>query len=414
MRLCGKCTLPASKIDGKLMCDFCETFYHLSCLQIAATSFSSLKRIEGFLYVCPKCAPSRKSIVNIVKKLDSIEKILLEHTKMLQNHDTKLDEISSLKSMNLSSDTPYTPFESPAQTIQQSSRSKRTYAQIIDNNTPTTSYSKPQKTINKTPKNKVKEKKHNENIIFIKPKEKSDKSSEYARKKIKNLFDLKNDPISGLKTTGDGRIMVECKDNKSVEEIKAKISATLSEKFYISKNVKSFPKIMIAGVDKDDYSNDIAFLNDLRERNDKVISAVSTLKVIRKFSKESDRSVRVLIECDLQTYSDVMRQQQLYVGWSICNVYQYINVLRCYSCHEFGHHANECKNKKICSYCADTHMDDDDCQRNGDYKCINCIRFNKTAPENCKVDINHPVFSVKCPVLSNRINKKRNQTAFHE
>ena len=82
---------------------------------------------------------------------------------------------------------------------------------------------------------------------------------------------------------------------------------------------------------------------------------------------------------------------KLIVGYMRCKLYKQNGKLRCYRCQHSDHFAADCKNKLCCPRCSLEHRAED-CDSTI-LKCINCVRGSKS-------DINHPVYSLRCPYNS--------------
>lgn len=117
-------------------------------------------------------------------------------------------------------------------------------------------------------------------------------------------------------------------------------------------------------------------------------------------SKYIAKSEKLILETDDTTTELLLSKEKLIIGWVICPVSRYVNVLKRQS---FGHHIDSCTASIVCSICAGPH-NNKDCMTPEDFKCINCIKFNENSEE--QLDINHPVFTMKCPILKSKFKQK--------
>ena len=112
-----------------------------------------------------------------------------------------------------------------------------------------------------------------------------------------------------------------------------------------------------------------------------------------------------MVEVDTDTYNSLMTARKVSIGWDKCSVYEAFNVLRCFKCGEFGHKSTECKNEETCSKCKGSHRTSE-CS-SADYKCVNCNKMN--LDRRMILCVNHPAFSVQCPVYLRLSEKKKKQ-----
>ena len=88
-------------------------------------------------------------------------------------------------------------------------------------------------------------------------------------------------------------------------------------------------------------------------------------------------------------------------GWHSCRVNEYSHVMRCFSCHRYGHKASDCRDAKSggpgpsCGQCAGTH-DTKNCTTPEAVLCVNCDRHNKAPGVKQQFPTDHTVFSGDC------------------
>lgn len=85
------------------------------------------------------------------------------------------------------------------------------------------------------------------------------------------------------------------------------------------------------------------------------------------------------------TFSITNLPEKLKVGYMICDVRPFVPApLRCFNCLHFGHITTNCKNKKICSNCAeDYHTSEDDPVCKKEMKCVNCGMAHHAFSKDC-------------------------------
>ncbi|GLV44535.1 hypothetical protein CBL_12118 [Carabus blaptoides fortunei] len=97
----------------------------------------------------------------------------------------------------------------------------------------------------------------------------------------------------------------------------------------------------------------------------------------------------------------ILLSTQVYINWQRVRVRDFISVLQCYQCYDFGHKSKDCKLGQVCGYCAGNH-EYRECRSNRKC-CIVCVRANKKSTGE-KVKEDHDTKSPNCPTTK-RINK---------
>lgn len=91
------------------------------------------------------------------------------------------------------------------------------------------------------------------------------------------------------------------------------------------------------------------------------------------------------------------------IGWKICRIHEYVEILRCYKCCGFYNFAKDCTRKETCDNCAGQHVTKE-CN-NQIKKCVNCeekIKHFKIA----NLDSNHSAYDSKCPCFKKELEKR--------
>jgi hypothetical protein len=86
-------------------------------------------------------------------------------------------------------------------------------------------------------------------------------------------------------------------------------------------------------------------------------------------------------------------------------------VTRCYKCSRFNHKAGACRREETCPLCMGCHNIKACTTPKGDYKCVNCMNFNKQN-EGAKVHDDHSSMDKTCPSLQAAIQKHRLNTEY--
>ena len=118
--------------------------------------------------------------------------------------------------------------------------------------------------------------------------------------------------------------------------------------------------------------------------------------------KSKFRTIRAIVNFDIETTKKVLRDEQIKIGYMACQIERTCGLIQCKHCWRFGHFANDkagnrtCKSKQTCPICSGEH-NETECQikRNRE--------FNKTKCVNCEG--NHTAFSALCKKRTEEMNK---------
>ncbi|XP_077298994.1 uncharacterized protein LOC143920150 [Arctopsyche grandis] len=102
----------------------------------------------------------------------------------------------------------------------------------------------------------------------------------------------------------------------------------------------------------------------------------------------------------------LVNQGRCFIDWNSCRIDDYISVLKCSRCCNFGHSIKYCKEEKPnCSHCASSgHLVSNCPSTSNPPKCFNCTITNK--PSNHMTRIN------QCPELKNQLTIMINKTDY--
>jgi hypothetical protein len=70
-------------------------------------------------------------------------------------------------------------------------------------------------------------------------------------------------------------------------------------------------------------------------------------------------------------------QKKVKLGWLICKIEEYIAANRCFKCSRFNRRFRDCRGEETCPLCAGSHKLKECTATPKEYKCINCLTYNK-------------------------------------
>lgn len=237
-------------------------------------------------------------------------------------------------------------------------------------------------------------------VVVIKPKTKQEsKTTKEVIRKTLNPTKLEVG-ITQIKDTKEGGVLIKCNSKEEIEKIKIAAEKKLKRNYEIKTPEQRNPRIKIVdieeNIDKEILEESINKQNSYLNHED----AMLDIKVVKKMKSK----YMAIAECDPMSLQLILKHGKLSIGWSICRVFEYIPVFRCYKCGDYDHKASECKREEKCLKCISVNHKTEDCVSE-QYKCFNCISANEKLKLNLTVD--HSIFDVNCPVFLRKVDSQK-------
>ncbi|CAH1984698.1 unnamed protein product [Acanthoscelides obtectus] len=216
--------------------------------------------------------------------------------------------------------------------------------------------------------------------------------------------------ISGVKNIRNGGMLVGCSSDDDSRKLRQIAVEKLADKYEI-KEVSSFhPRVRIAGMTCKLPEGDV--IKSIRAQNKEAFTEHSQCKVveIKPIKKRSD-IYQAVINLDMDTYNKDLSvcSSKLFVGYDVCDVFDAIDIKRCFNCSGFSHYSKECKSKKFhCPRCSENHLVKN-CKATS-LKCINCMKSNNE--RNTEFDAAHAAWDSRCPYYLQRIEEFKSRLIF--
>ena len=227
-------------------------------------------------------------------------------------------------------------------------------------------------------------------MLLIKPK--TELNAEESKKIIFNSVNPSNLKvgIESYRETKKGGMIMKCKTKDELETLKKAAMDKLGHDFLVEIPKKKLPRLRIVGYKGKQNIDELEI--DIRKQN-RWIQANDEFKVtyIKKYTRK--RSSTIFLECVPEMYFKAMNMSRICIGWERYQVYEDLNVLRCFKCQGFNHKSDNCRQNETCANCADQHSTDT-CT-NSVKKCINCSIANDKF--NTLYNVNHASTDVNCP-----------------
>lgn len=340
---CGKCK---GKIKQNLIqCEgICKRKFHPECVDLDIEEVHLIRKNNNIKWFCDSCIFYLDSTTNMKKEMDNLRNVV----------NDKLEDFGNILASSERKENSITV-------------KKKSYADAVGE------------------------------VVLIKPKTKQEsKTTKEAIRKAFNPAKLEVG-ITQIRDTREGGVLIKCKSKEEVEKIKSAAEKKLKKSYEIKTPEQKNPRIKIVdleeALDKEVLEDAILKQNSFLNHDDVLLD----IKVVRKMKSR----YMAIAECDPLTSYKILNHGKLSIGWSICRVFEYIPVFRCFNCGDYDHKASECQRDEKCLKCASKDHKTDSCESDH-YNCCNCIAANDKLKLNLKTD--HTVFDISCPVFLRKID----------
>lgn len=166
----------------------------------------------------------------------------------------------------------------------------------------------------------------------------------------------------------------------------------------VEENPKVNPRLIVHGIPMDMTADDIK--NELIAQNLEQDDG-KNLKVVYKYPpKKNVRYTSCVLEVTPAIRNVLLDGGRVFLRYAACNVADYIRVLQCYKCLQFGHIAVDCKSNPACGHCAGEHELRDCKKKNQSPVCLNCKQIKTHNIDHEATD------SKKCAIIGRRIRDR--------
>ncbi|KAI4464237.1 zinc finger cchc-type superfamily [Holotrichia oblita] len=242
-------------------------------------------------------------------------------------------------------------------------------------------------------------------VVVVKPKSKQNNATtkEDICKNVKPAsLEVGIVQIQNIK---DGGVVIRCKNKEDSLKIKEAAEKKLKKKYNIKVPELINPCIKIIGIDEEMDENELR--SCILKQNSCVQhdNVHLSIKVLKKMKTKC----MSIVELDPWSYDEVLKEGRLSIGWSVCRVFEYVNVFRCFKCAGFDHMAKDCVSDIKCLKCTASDHSVDVCESDS-WLCQNCVRANTSLKLNLKTD--HSPYDTSCPCFARKISAQKRRISF--
>ncbi|KAJ3666501.1 hypothetical protein Zmor_001940 [Zophobas morio] len=210
----------------------------------------------------------------------------------------------------------------------------------------------------------------NTTAVVIRPKDVTQTIAKTKSDIISNIQPDSEPGIIKVKFIKNGGIVLNYEHPSELKKLSQ--LKDLSDKYEISDLKTPKPKLRISGISSDiDEQQIIPFLI---KQNKHIFSESSQCKILKYFPiKNRNNYFQVILEVNISTYKNALLYGHCLIGLDGCNIYDAIDVIRCFNCNGLNHSLKTCKKKISCPRCSGPHRVNDCHATNEQLRCINCV-----------------------------------------
>ncbi|KAJ3646789.1 hypothetical protein Zmor_024361 [Zophobas morio] len=357
---CRKCNKTIGRAEDYISCrKECAANYHLPCVNLTKSAVTSLKDTGSILtWGCGFRSPlslnnSADPLLDsgaLQKLPDFLKEVFAEFSRTVNENFKKLNEqVAGLKHENS------LRREEISRVLQQHLDCNLQISKNNNNNL-AISYATTLK---------------NTSAVVIKPKN-TTQTTMQTKSDIVTSFNLENTDklgIAKVKSIKNGGVLLQCHDPGEFKRLVQ--NNKLEEKYDIHDVKTPLPRIRISGIS--DGINEEMIVPLLLKQNKHIFSVSSQCVLVKLLPvKNHPKIFQVILQVDVTSYRNALSLGHCLIGLDGCNIYDAVDVIRCYRCNGYNHSVKTCKKSISCPRCSEAHVLQD-CQATSEQlKCVNC------------------------------------------
>ena len=179
--------------------------------------------------------------------------------------------------------------------------------------------------------------------------------------------------INTFKSLKNGKVPIETNSKEEIEALEKDIKAKCGSKLEVNIHKLRNPTLVILNIPEDISTGNLE--DTLIAQNPDLNLKKGDIKA--KFSYETKKHIRNLVtDVGTQTSKQLL-QKKVKLGWLIWKIEDYVVANRGFKCSRFNHRFRDCRGEETCPLCAGSHKLKECTATSMEYKCINCLTYNK-------------------------------------
>lgn len=212
--------------------------------------------------------------------------------------------------------------------------------------------------------------------------------------------------VRTVRRVGNAGIVVQTTTAEAAEKIKRAIPPTLT----CRETNQRRPLVALRNCDGDPTSEELMLaIHDQNFRD----SATWTLDAIKKAckvafkkSRPGDKRTTVVLDCSPEIRNELIERGQLYIGWRVIHVFDYVRVTCCRKCQLYGHPERLCRSKEPrCGKCGEIGHQADAC-KGTTTACATCKCFGRSGAST------HKTMANDCPARKHAESRQTTMTDY--
>lgn len=348
----------------------CHQHFHRTCVALTKVEFEMVSNKNNICYVCDDCRKRTDLGATRSSDLRGCFEELKEDLKTFVR-----DLVKDLESSLLSSCS--SAIESRIHSLYDSCGFS---SGAVTPNHPVTSYAS------------VLQNKSHAGVI-VKPKSKQENVVTKTELRAKVDPVVNNLQIAKIKNVKDGAVLISCRRNEDNSKLKQLVEESLAETYEIKEVRGVRPRIRIGGITEDLSGEE--FLEILKKMNSHLIDSNAECSVLKLHkSRKNSNIYQALIQTDRKSYDSIMKSGYVFVGYNYCPVFDAVEVVRCFNCCQYNHHASRCTNEVCCPRCSGKHKVSECKAGEESLRCCNCARSNSATGSS--LNVTHAAWDSRC------------------
>ena len=212
--------------------------------------------------------------------------------------------------------------------------------------------------------------------------------------------------IKKINELNNGNIQIQCENKEEIESLKKEVESKMSNDYTIQSQEKRNPRLKIIGLEQEMEQEELrkVILNQNKYIEDADLKIIVVKKMKIKYM--------AIVEIDGENFLKIIEKGMLFINFTICPVFEYYDIHRCYKCTGYNHSSKNCTKNQVCMKCGISSHEAPQCSTlKENLICPNCNDAN--LKYNLGYFINHSPFDLNCQIYQNHVGKNKLQINYN-